>query len=309
VLGDGRIVAVHTPDVGEDANDGTGSNPMPRYRFRLKFVDDANADGTFLPGAMLNAQASRSVTWWSPDALISYSGPLWELSPVEVRARPVPPVSSIALQSPEQQVFAEAGVDPAAFRAWMRERGLAVLVVRDATTRDVADEQQPYNLRVPGGVSHIAPDALQVHDIDRMRFLQADQIRGITFGGNEPRAGRRPIARYMHDTAAVAANPPQAGMATGMRAISLDGSVALFVPAQRALTWETLNAAGEPVVRERYWVTVQPGEVRACDGCHGVNKASQTGAPAAMNAPQAFAELLGYWKQVLQAGLFEDEFE
>ncbi|MBB5207216.1 hypothetical protein [Chiayiivirga flava] len=309
VLSDGRIVAVHTPDVGEDENDGTAANPMPRYRFRLKFVADADADGTYLPGAMLNPQVTRSVTWWSPDALIGYDGPLWELSPVEVRARPVPPVSSIALKTPEQEVFAAAGVSPAAFRAWLRERGLGVLVVRDATRRDVADEQQPYNLRVPGGVASIAPDALQVHDIDRMRFLQADQIRGITFGASEPRPGRRPIARYLHDPAATAANPPQAGSAAGMRAIAPDGSVALFVPAQRALTWETLNTDGEPIVRERYWVTVQPGEIRACDGCHGVNTASQTGAPAATNPPQAFAELLGHWKLVLSMGLFEDDFE
>ena len=35
---------------------------------------------------------------------------------------------------------------------------------------------------------------------------------------------------------------------------------------------------GTPVVRERYWITAQPGEVRACDGCHGVNTTNQAGA-------------------------------
>lgn len=309
VLSDGRILAVHTPDVGEDRNLGTGIAPDPSYDFRIKFVADGDNDGVWLPGATINGAVTRTVTWWQPDHLITYTGPLWELSPVEVRARPVPPATSIAMKSPEQQVFEDAGVDPVAFRAWMRAQGLGVLVVRDATRRDIADEQQPYNLRVPGGVSSVAPGALTVHDIDRMQFLQADQIRGITFGGNAPRPGRRPIARYMHDASATAANPPQTGMSSGMRAIAVDGSVAVFVPARRALSWETLATDDTPIVRERYWITVQPGEVRACDGCHGVNNASQTGAPAATNPPQAFAELLGYWKQVLSTGLFADDFE
>ena len=308
VLSDGRIIAAHTVETGEDENLGTFEAPDPSYDFRLKFVADGDNDGVYLPGAALNGTVSRNATWWSPDAEVAYSGPLWELSPVEVRARPVPPVSTIALKAPEQQVFADAGVNPVTFRDWLRERGLGLIVVRDATRRDRADEQQPYNLRVPGGVQSVAEDAVTVHDIDRMQFLQADQIRGLTYGGSQPRDGRRVIARYLSDPAAVGANPPLPGADPGVRTIAPDGSVAVFVPARRALTWQTLATDDEPIVRERFWLTLQPGEIRACDGCHGVNTADQAGSVAATNPPQALAELLGYWKAEL-AVLFEDDFE
>jgi len=33
------------------------------------------------------------------------------------------------------------------------------------------------------------------------------------------------------------------------------------------------DGAGTPVVRERYWLTFQPGEVRVCAACHGVGSA------------------------------------
>jgi hypothetical protein len=53
---------------------------------------------------------------------------------------------------------------------------------------------------------------------------------------------------------------------------------------------------GEPVVRERYWVTFQPGEIRTCANCHGVNRGDQIGRPAATNPPQALREFLRHWK-------------
>ena len=56
-----------------------------------------------------------------------------------------------------------------------------------------------------------------------------------------------------------------------------DGSQATIVPANRAMTWQLTDAAGASVVRERYWVTFQPGEVRVCGSCHGVNQYDQAG--------------------------------
>jgi len=49
-------------------------------------------------------------------------------------------------------------------------------------------------------------------------------------------------------------------------------------------------------VRERYWLTFQPGEIRACDGCHGVNQQNQAGQPAAQNTAQALLALLARWR-------------
>jgi hypothetical protein len=123
--------------------------------------------------------------------------------------------------------------------------------------------------------------------------VQADQIRGMG-GVTNPRAGRRPIAQFLHDPAVQ--NPPSSGP-PGSVPIALDGSVAAFVPARRALSWQLTAPNGTPVVHERYWLTVQPGEIRMCTSCHGMSEKDQAGNVAPVNAPQALGTLLAFWKQ------------
>ncbi len=250
----------------------------------------------------------KSVSYWDPDVLVSYDGPLWELSPVEVRAREVPAATAeSALAAAEAQVFAEAGVDPVRFRAFLRERGLGVLVGRNVTARDDADRQQPYDLRVPGGVQTVG-SAGTPRDIVWMQFFQADLLRGMG-GTAQPRDGRRVLARPLHEPAALSFMPPApAGAPTGAVKIAADGSVAALVPAQRAMSWQSTAADGAAVVRERYWISVQPGEIRTCDGCHGVNRANQAGAPAAQNAPAALRDLLLWWRDHADE-VFADGFD
>jgi len=72
--------------------------------------------------------------------------------------------------------------------------------------------------------------------------------------------------------------------------------LACIVPARRAMTWQMTTPDGQPVVRERYWVTFQPGEIRTCANCHGVNRGDQLGRPAATNPPLALREFLRHWK-------------
>nr|WP_305119048.1 hypothetical protein [Tahibacter harae] len=110
--------------------------------------------------------------------------------------------------------------------------------------------------------------------------------------------GRRVLAQPLHDKPALAANAPNPSGPAGSTAIAADGSVALFVPAQRALAWQSTAPNGTPVVRERYWIGFQPGEIRSCDGCHGVNQQNQAtpSAPAATNTPQALRQLLARWR-------------
>ena len=78
-------------------------------------------------------------------------------------------------------------------------------------------------------------------------------------------------------------------------ALAADGSVAAFVPARRALSWQLTDADGVGVVRERYWITFQPGEIRVCGSCHGVNRLDQAGDGPPENAPLALLELLQGW--------------
>ena len=147
---------------------------------------------------------------------------------------------------------------------------------------------------MPGGVSKTG-DGGKVYDISHLQLFQADQIRG--YGGiASPREGRRPLAQVMHDPKVK--NPANPGAPAGSVKLGLDGSSAAFVPARRAMTWQLTDATGKAVVRERNWLTFQPGEIRTCASCHGLNTADQAGGFAPINKPEALRTLMRYWKQL-----------
>jgi hypothetical protein len=133
-----------------------------------------------------------------------------------------------------------------------------------------------------------------------MQFFQGDQVRGIG-GIAEPNPGRRVLAREMHDTPLT--NPDSGGPPASV-AVAADGSIAAFVPARRAMAWALTDAAGTPVIRERVWVTFQPGEIRVCAACHGTNSVDQAGQNAPTNSPEALRSLLRSW-----SNFFSDGFE
>lgn len=306
VLSDGSIVVAHTSEQGGAANLGTATAPIPSYRFRLKLM--TGSPGSMTAGASLTTGISETVNWWSPDLAVSYSGELWELSPVEVRARPVPPATvEPPLSAPELAAFAQARVAPATLRAFLRQQGLGLISVRNNTNRDKADRQQPFRLRVPGGVQ-AAPGGGTLYDIAHFQMVQGDQVRGIG-GTSSPTQGRRVVPRFLHDSAATSNNLPNAGGPAGSVPIFADGSTAAFVPGRRALSWQTTAPNGTPVVRERFWLTVQPGEIRACDGCHGLNRTGQTGQAPATNTPAALVALLQQWSAARGGLMFADGLE
>ena len=281
--GSGQIVALQA-EPGRSADDITVEyvtpkdvnryrDPLPLANGELVFVHDFRLK--FADLTALTPGLTTSVSWWTPDVLATFNGTLWEMNPVEVRARPRPTPRATPLEEPEARVFREEGVDPETFRADLRKRGLAAVVTRDVTRRDRADKQQPYNLRMPG-----KPAALpgKAYDVSHMQFFSGQQVRGIG-GAASPRSGRRVLAR---DAGTVKVAP--------------DGSVAALVPANRAMSWQTTDAAGTPVVRERYWLTFQAGEVRVCNSCHGVNTRDQIGQPVTQQSPEALRALLREWK-------------
>jgi hypothetical protein len=314
VLSNGTLLAAHTVTQGVAGNDGTRAAPIPKYQFRLRTLAAApngyQAANLTVNGALTSGNGIvRHVQYFDPDVLVDYNGPMWELSPVEVRVRSVPPSTVADTAAPELSAYTQAGVNEAAFKQYLRDNQLGVVVMRDVTTRDVLDKQQPFNLAVAGGGRQTPANPLgTVYQIAHMQFFQGDQIRGIG-GQANPTAGRRVIAQHMHDPATVAANPPNPGGPTASVAIAPDGSAAAFVPARRALAWQTTAPNGTPVVRERFWVTVQPGEVRACDGCHGVNRNNQGGQAASVQTAQAFVDLLEHWNTAISTGLFQNGFE
>jgi hypothetical protein len=232
---------------------------------------------------------------------VTQTNALWELQPVEVRSRTVPTAWQPGVAATEQQVFAEEGVDLATFQADMAARNVALVVSRNVTARDAADKQQPFNLRIPGGVQTIVTNGGstgKIYDITHLQFMQADYLRGYTYGSvtNPIQPGRRILATPLHDTTTINRPSGKTNAPLGGTELMPDGSQATFIPANRAVTWQFTGVTNEAVVRERYWVTFRPGEVRTCANCHGINDKDQVGRPSPTNAPSALRELLRLWR-------------
>ncbi len=296
-MSDGTLIAAHTTVTGFESPIPPATNWLySGFAFRLTSLK-IGAAGVMVPDQVLTPGISKTISfWYSPTLLLAYSGNLWELQPVEVRARSRPAkIISPPTKSPELAAFAAAGVLPADVQAWMSQNNLGLATVRNVTTRDDADIQQPYNLRVgvPGGVQTIANPGT-VYTVTTLQVYEADLLRGLG-GTPAPQPGRRVLAQTLQDPQALLANPPSAGP-PGSFALAADGSAAAFVPALRPVTWQLLDPAGTPVVRERFWLTFQPGEVRMCTSCHGLNTTDQAGGTAPQNSPQALVDLLIQWK-------------
>lgn len=320
-MSDGTLVASFANTPGVEASGGTANAPTSNYNFRL-YATMRNGNNDVVPQAtpLITNQITKSVSYFvtGNNNPVVQNAPLWELQPVEVKARAVPPNSAqpASLATPEQNAFTTAGVDPNAMLSFLNANNLALVVIRNITSRDAADKQQPYNLRVPGGTAQtLGTPTGAIYDLDRFQFFQSDQTRGFGTVAN-PLPGRRVAARPLNDPVALANNSTTgAGNLPGSRKVFSDGSVATFVPAQRALTWQSISAGGSlpadaPVVRERYWIEFQKGEIRSCDSCHGINQLNQGGNPSPTNTPLALIDLLTFWKQQQQAGpLFTDGFE
>ena len=297
-LANGSILVSHTTNTEYDANLGTRANPISKFDFRLQLLEANNgyqaADGVFLTGSGI----SKSVSYYDPDVLVSYDGPLWETFPVEVRPRPIPTNSTLdgsPLPAIEAGVFQNVGVDVDAFRRFLDRKNLALVVSRNVTSRDGADRQQPFNLRVPNGVQTTNPNFPgNVYDVKYLQFLQGDQLRGIG-GITDPRPGRRVIAQFLHDPGAMQYNLPTTGD-QGSVSLRSDGSVAALLPANRAVTWQLTAPDNLGIVRERIWMSFVPGEIRVCASCHGGNTPNQAGDQEPTNTPLALSDLLDHLK-------------
>ncbi|MDX2170964.1 MAG: hypothetical protein SF182_28100 [Deltaproteobacteria bacterium] len=286
-LTDGTLLAVRSASPYADrAENGVLSS---RYDFHLTRLQSAGAYWTagarLIPGGI-----SKSILYWDNQVYrqVSYSGPLWELDPTEVRARPRPARHANPLPETEAQILRDelggaAGIER--LRAFLAARDLALIVSRNVTRR--ADRQQDFNLKVVNGVQTALPGATPV-PIEFMQLLQGDLIRGYS----QFHAGRRVLAQLMHD----GLNPPLNGAPASSVRLGTDGSMAAFVPAHRAMTWQLVGSDGTPVVRERYWVTFAAGEMRMCTNCHGVNTTDTVlQQPPPTNPPQALRDLARWW--------------
>ena len=295
VLSDGSIVSAHTFETYADKNLGTTTNPQSRYDYRLRTLKQL-PNGLWVADQPLTNGIKKTVSYYDPDTLVNHTGDLWELQSVEVKARPVPTKLVSPLAAPEAAVFQEEGVSEAAFRQYLASKGLALAVMRNVTVRDDDDKQQPFNLRVAGTATQKVTATGKIYDIAHLQVFQGDQIRGLKgCCSNKPVPGRRVLAQALHS---VNSNPPNPNAPKGSMKIASDGSVAMLLPARRALSWQLTDTDGNFVVRERNWLSFQPGEIRTCPACHGVNNKNQVGGGSPINKPKALRQLLHYLKSI-----------
>lgn len=291
-LSNGNLIAAHTLNTRLDTNIGTSSSPLSRYDFRLKLITQS---GSYMTASTnLTPGISKTVSFWNPDNLISYSGNMWEMMPVELKSRTRPIAESQQLPSVESAVLAAMGVKQSDLESYLKQNNLALIVSRNLTMRDKNDRQQPTNLRVAGTSTQTIPNAGKIYDISFLQMVQGDLIRGYS---NSSVGGRRVLAQPMHSVGE-GINIPLQGAPEGAVKLGDDGSMAAFVPARRALSWQLTDSDGKPVVRERYWLTFQPGEIRVCASCHGINTADHIGRPEPQNQPAALSALLAHWKNL-----------
>jgi len=294
-MSDGKLVTVFTPTASAivDTNLGSSAFPNPYYHFRLMTLTNTGVSWTtnqFLTGGLTNL-----ASYYDGATLVTHTGALWELQPVEIRPRPIPQPVLPTVAPVEQQTFASENIDLPTFQADLAQRNLALVISRNVTARDAADKQQPYNLNIPGGASTLGTNG-RVYDITHLQFLQADYLRGYTYGTATVQPGRRVLATPLHDTAAYNRPSTKANAPVGGTELMPDGSQATFIPAARAVTWHLTGVTNESIVKERYWVTFSPGEVRTCANCHGINARDQIGRPPPTNSPLALRELLRLWR-------------
>lgn len=284
-LSDGSLVAVVNEDPRQESGNGQGPFGNETYKFRLRHLVPKAGTEYFVYGAPLTSGITDKVTYFSNQQYkdVSYEGEMWELDPVEVVARPEPPAITYEVPKIEQSIIdslmvSSGGVE--ALRKYLADNGYALVISRDVTRR--ADKQQPYNLAIPGGASTVE-DGATPEEVEFIQFYQADQVRGYT----QHRNGRRPVPRPMHSAPDGGEGPE------GSYRLGLDGSFAALVPARRAVSWQLTSGDGTPVVRERYWVTFQPGEIRVCPNCHGINRTDIVlGEPEPENSPETLGPLI-----------------
>jgi hypothetical protein len=294
VLSDGSLWASHTSNVYYE--DETVSNPPYPQPYTLSSRNDfairklvPGANSRLTVGARLMAEPIvKSVSYFDNDRYrtTQYTGPLWELQPIEVRPRVEPVAGTETLPAIESDVLADelGGNGLAALRIWLRQNQLALITSRDVTVR--ADRQQDFDLKVAWSAHQTATPGSTPKEIGWLQLFEGRQLRGFEWDG------RRVLARPI----ASALNPPEPGAPSGAVKLGDDGSMAAFVPARRALSWQTTEADGAPAVRERYWLTFQPGEIRVCTNCHGVNTHDVFGGPIPSNPPAALRELVAWWR-------------
>ena len=290
-MSDGNLMAVRASATRTDFNANANPNTISSaYAFRLELLKLSGA--TWIPDVLLTGSGTTAnISYFAAGQTLTFNGTLWELDPVEVVSRFKPTATTpAAVKAPEAAVFTQKQLNLQLFQNWLLQQNLSLIISRNVTTRDDVDKQQPFNLKIAhSSTQSVVGSQTPVYPISNLQLFQADQLRGLT---TVP--GRRVTANIWHDN--IGENPPNPSGPPGSVRLGDDGSMAAIVPAKRALSWHLTDPSHRSVVKERYWVTFQPGEIRTCTSCHGLNDKDQNGLGTPQNSPQALGALLDFWK-------------
>lgn len=296
---DGRLLASY--DEVPLAQKGDDRQTV-HFKFRLYQLTQTEGQLYKAGTPLLNSPIGKSFSYWGDTANPEvFDGQLWELSPVEViaRTKPLPTPGTADIPEIERNVFASIGVNIDEFTHFLKQNDLALIISRNITKRDSADKQQPFNLFVQTeqgeGAATNGSDTANRYGVKFLELLQSDMLRGYEKG-----PGRRGIPMPVSTPLLTTLNHAEQGFGHAVKVAS-DGSVAAFVPAKRALTWALSDDEHKPVVRERYWLTFAPGEIRVCASCHGVNDVAQDNSGVPVNTPMALQDLLEDWLDYMAA--------
>ena len=193
-LSDGCLLAVRTTVADKDST--TSGILSAKYDFHLSRLQ---LSGNYYAPVerIIPSGITKSISYWDnqPYTQVSYSGVLWELDPVEVRARARPTKHSDPLPAIETQILSEelggpTGIDK--LREFLQTRNLALLVSRDVTRR--ADKQQEYNLKVFGSAKQTSDGSTPTIELAHLQFMQGDLVRGYSNFGSSSNLGASRLA-------------------------------------------------------------------------------------------------------------------
>src|SRR5262249_24488849 len=126
-MSDGQLIAAVTPATNVGINLGTDTAPRANYQFRLMLLTNSGPGAFYFTNQFLtSAPLTNPVTYRVGSTIVTQSFALWELQPVEIRARANPGAWNPGVAGIEQSVFTSENVDLATFQADLAQRGLAL---------------------------------------------------------------------------------------------------------------------------------------------------------------------------------------
>ncbi|MEZ4903647.1 MAG: hypothetical protein R2822_18745 [Spirosomataceae bacterium] len=77
-LSDGQVIVTHSHETDYDQNIGTSTSPISKYDYRIRLLEPTGNYFKASANALTGTGITKTVSWWSPDELYTYSGLLWE---------------------------------------------------------------------------------------------------------------------------------------------------------------------------------------------------------------------------------------